>query len=1142
MRTRLLLGPAGSGKTFRCQTEIREELARSPSGPPLVLVAPRQSTYEWERHVLADPRIAGFTRLHILSFERLSHFIFDQLQSTPPEMLDDEGRLMVLRSLLTTRRSNLKLFRASSRLTGFAQELSSVLHDIQRRQLTPDALRALGGNVAGSPGLTAKLEDLAELYSAYLEWLSDHELQDANSRMAAATELLLDKAREPLGLEIGALWVDGFIEWTSQELDLLTALLPYCRAATMTLCLDRVPAKSASWLSSWSLANRMFSDIHDRLLRRPEVELQIEELPRSAKVGRFADNPVLRRLETHWNDANPAAGPKAASEKIAAHLRIALCTDPAQEARLAAREIVRFTRSGGRYREVSLLVRDLESYYPVIQRVFNRYRIPLFVDRRESMSHHPLAELTRNALRTLALGWKHEDWFAALKTGLVARDEKDIDELENEALARGWRGGAWLKPLNLVDSTRPEAEQQRQEELQERLERLRRRLVAPFEKLAIDLGGTKRRCSGPQLSAALRHFWLTLGAGERLEEWAAQADPGNSGPISGAAHATVWEQMNAWLANVELAFPAEPLPLRDWLPILEAGLGNLTVGIIPPSLDQVVFGQIDRSRNPDTRLAIILGMNEGVFPAKPDGGVLLTETDRTELQKRNVTLGLSAREQLARERFFGYQVCTRARERLFLTAAAQDMEGTLLNASPYLARIAALFPELNPEHPDSHPDAEQLEHSSELVIPLLGAAAGGVEIEELSPAWRELAALPALSEMLAGVRRFQPPDMAETIPATLTERLYGAVLRSSVSRLEEFAACPFKFFVHSGLRGEERRVFELDAREQGSFQHDVLAFFHEELRRENKRWRDLTPQQGRERIGKIARGFVASYREGLLNSSEQTRFMARVLTALLEDFIEVLIGWMRGQYLFDPVQVELPFGDRPEYPALEVDLPQGHKLALRGRIDRVDLGAGSDPEAAYCVVVDYKSSRKKLDRVLIASGLQLQLLAYLAVLRRWPTPESVFGRSRLVPAGVFYVNLRGATNRHAHRRAAFDNAEDDRKSAYQHSGRFDHQVLSLLDSRKDATAGDQFKYRLKKDGQPYANSDELLPAAEFAALLSGVEETLRTIGTRIYDGHVEVDPYRRGNETACDRCDYRAICRIDPWTHQYRGLPDPRES
>jgi ATP-dependent helicase/nuclease subunit B len=211
----------------------------------------------------------------------------------------------------------------------------------------------------------------------------------------------------------------------------------------------------------------------------------------------------------------------------------------------------------------------------------------------------------------------------------------------------------------------------------------------------------------------------------------------------------------------------------------------------------------------------------------------------------------------------------------------------------------------------------------------------------------------------------------------------------------------------------------------------------------------------------------------------------------------------------------------------------GRQLLLRGRIDRVDLWREPGADTALCVVIDYKSSEKKLDPVLLEHGVQLQLLSYLNVLQQALAPHAL-GEKRLVPAGVFYVNLRGGYTSGASR-ATLADAADARKEAYRHTGRFDANVLSLLDASSESR-GEQFNFRLTKDGQPYANSIEALSSDGFGALLSRVELQLREMGGRIFAGEAQVDPYRKGTETPCRFCDYAYVCRIDPWTHEYRVL------
>jgi ATP-dependent helicase/nuclease subunit B len=1128
VQIRFLLGPAGSGKTFRCLSEIRAALQASPEGAPLILLAPKQATFQLERQLLADDSLRGYTRLRILSFERLARFIFDQLRQAPPKMLDEEGRLMVLRALLAKKRDELKLFRASARLTGFAQQLSLVLRELQCNQLTPDALRKLADAARESGGLSSKLHDLALLLENYLEWLTAHGLQDANCLLSAATEALRSptpKAQSPK-LEaniIGGLWLDGFAELSLQELELLAALVPHCERATLAFCVD-AEAPADSWLSHWSAVRKTVEDCRKKLSTVPGVTIAIEPLPRDSKNSRFTI-PALADLEQSWstNEITQHA-PRTTHHE---GLRLLTCTDPDAEAIFAAREILKFVRTPrsdktqNRFRDAAVLVRDLEKYHEPLQRVFSRYNIPIFLDRRESVSHHPLAELTRSALRTIVYQWPHDDWFAALKTGLVPVAELDIDRLENEALARGWKGTVWQESIHLEN----------QPELSEKLEALRKKIIPPFKKLASQLAACQNRPTGPQLAAALRTLWDELNVEQQLEQWA-EATPVGAFTAPGSVHATVWDQMELWLRNISLAFDEEPLALRDWLPVLEAGLANLTVGVIPPALDQVLIGAIDRSRNPELKLAIVLGMNEGVFPAPPNAPALLTDADRDALSRRGATLGPALRERMARERYYGYIACTRSSEQLIVTCSRQDARGGALNPSLFLAQLQRIFPRVEMEEFSAEPNWNEIEHVFEMLPGLLRGDvmdSGGLQ------------SLPGVAPVLSQWQRWHSlasPEKLVLSPAA-AGALYRGELRTSVSALEKFAGCPFEFFVRYGLRADERALFEADPRQTGSFQHEILSRFHAQLRGENKRWRDITPQNARERIAAIGFELSRSFGEGLFEADERSRFMARALIEQLQNLMAALVGWMR-QYEFDPQEVELSFGLGPnDLPPWRLPLGDGKYLVLRGKIDRVDLWRVPNGDEALAVIVDYKSSGKKLDPIFLHHGMQLQLLSYLNALLHLPDPKKIFGVSKISPAGVFYVPLRARPDSGDTRYEVLDRAAAGASTAYQHTGRFDGNALMQLDNR-GLEKGDQFKFAKKKDGEFYKRGEALSTEA-FSALLTKIEADLRSHGERIFAGDIAARPFRKGAERACDWCQCQPVCRFDSWIHPFNVLRKPAE-
>jgi ATP-dependent helicase/nuclease subunit B len=1084
VQARYLLGPAGTGKTYRCLHEIAERLRANPEGRDLILVAPKQATFQLERQLLTDFDLPGFTRLRILSFERLADYVITKLNSPTLEMLSEEGRVMVLRALLRQRKG-LKIFHASASMAGFARQLSDELRELQRYQLTPPKLDELSANKTLPEVLRRKLHDLGHLLEAYTKWLDEHRLRDVDCLLTVAAEQLKTNANSALP-DIEGLWLDGFAEMTPQELALLSAIAPRCENMTLAFCLDRNQTRK-SWLSIWSSINETV----ERCQKVVGAGV-IEDLPRDVGTTRFAKAPAFRFLEQHWDNGHATHEP--------AGIRIAACANPESEVTLAARELIAFVRAGNRFRDCAVLLRSMDGYQDIIRRVFARYGIPNFLDRRESISHHALAELTRCSLQMVVSNWKHDDWFGALKTGLVSSDEDAIDRLENEALKRGWKGDVWLSPI-VVDGEVPQS-----------IDRLRIKLISPFLKLRESLQG--KAVSGEELADALRTLWRDLHVEEQLQTWEHPEQ-----------NATVWQQMVSWLDDVELAFGKQKMDLREWLPVLEAGLGGLTIGVIPPALDQVVVGTIDRSRNPELKLAIVLGMNEGIFPATPKSSRLLSEIERETLSRENILFGRNTRELLGRERFFAYIACTRARERLVVTCSERDAQDDTLNPSSFITRLQELFPKLTRETIET-PSWRDAEHACELASALVTAS----ETTRAQPIFQ----LPAFESLQNQLRFFRANEQLNDLSPRIVEALYGKALRTSVSRLERFAACAFRFFVDSGLGAEERRKFELDVRERGTFQHEVLYTFHQQLKNEDRTWHSITPDEARDRIGKIGRIAIPKFKDGLLMADAASRYSAQSMVRSLQDFVGAIVGWMK-QYEFEPRAVELRFDSKHgDLPSWELPLGDGHSLLFRGAIDRIDLMPLPNTKNALAVVMDYKSSGKKLDPLLMKHGLQLQLLAYLTVLRTLPQAAKMFGYEKLIPAGVFYVNLRGDYDGGRSRDEVLGD-DGATQLAYKHSGRFDFAMLKFLDNR-DADSGTQFNYRLTNSKAFNKTTKGPMDSGEFEQLLKDVEANLIRMGQSIYQGAIKPNPFQKGSDRACTTCEYQAACRIDPWTHEFRPL------
>jgi ATP-dependent helicase/nuclease subunit B len=1076
----LLTGPAGSGKTFRCLAEIAARLREEIEGAPLILLAPRQATYQLERQILCAPGVEGFTRLRILSFQRLAQLVFELTGQPEPKLLDEQGRVMVLRAILGRRKGTLEIYGASANREGLAQELSLLWRELCEHNLGPAGLSEAARRVS-NPRLAAKLRDLAAIFGDYEEWLAAQRLRDGDE--------LLDLAAEAAAAlpEIGGLWLDGFAQMTPQERRLLTAVLRKSANATLAFCLPSRPLKEWDSFSMWGGLARTYGQL------RADLEtifggVREESLPRRAKDGRFDAAPMLAHLEERWGGPCAFAGDCANPQA-----RIVKCANMEAEATFVAREILKFVRGGGRFREAAVLVRSLDAAHDTIRRVFHRYGIRFFMDRREAVAHHPLAELTRGALRAIALGYRPHELFCALKSGLAGVERDHLDWFENKALERGWQGDAWKKKL-------PCGPKANDWEIT-RVEEIRKLALGPIFKLERRLGATP---NGAELAAALREFWKTLEAEEQLTRWAEEARE--------AMHTTVWTQMEEWLKSIELAFASERLGLFEWLGIVEAGLAALSVGLIPPALDQTLVGAVDRSRNPDLKAVFLVGVNEGLFPRPGKERLLINDTERLALAEAGMNLGVTSAWDLGAEQFYGYIACTRGREQLTLTYSEADATGQPLNPSMFIGHLQRLFPQLEIEE-FSEPTWLEAEAPHELNRILFEAARKRIEIPLSN--WTPLRAVWERARGTLG-------DETERLSPATVESLYGKTLRTSVSRLEQFAMCPARFFVSSGLRAEERSLFELDRREEGSFQHEILAEFHRRVEKMGKLWRDVTPDEGRALIGKIASELKATFQEGLAEANPSNRFKAEAKTAALQEFIGVYLELLRDCE-FTPRHVELAFGANGPLPVWTLEIDSERRLEFSGRVDRVDVWMDESSGQCYAAVFDYKASERELDRKMVAKGVQQQLPAYLIALEKsggaiFPAPVRA--------AGAFYVNLRLKVEGKPRAEAL-----QGTKGELKQKGVFDWTLRDKFDPQKN---GSLFEYAV--NGPTAKGPLRALESADFRAQLAATEEQLRGLGRRIFEGEVKVDPYLHKNKTPCGHCLYGGICRIDPWTHSFQPL------
>ncbi|HUW83298.1 MAG TPA: PD-(D/E)XK nuclease family protein [Phycisphaerae bacterium] len=1152
MSVRFVLGRSGSGKTWRCLEAVRAALRTDPrEGPLLVLLVPEQASLQVERALLSEGDVAGFTRCEVLSFRRLAYRLLSQAGGDERQVISPLGRQMMLRYLLSEHADRLRFFGGVRGLAGLPERLGRTVNELMEQEVEPGALERVAAELSGgSAMLGAKLADMALLYREYLHQLGQ-ERADPTEQLTVA--------RRQLGrcgwLRGARVWVDGFAGFTVQQREFLVALAGCVSEMEIALLMDPgarlIDRPDEFPVEPFDLFART-ERTYERLLgclRREGITVEAPRRLAGRPQPRFARSPSLGLLERSLF-GGPAKSGKG--DQRADDVLLVEAPNRRSEVAAAVRHVVRLTRLGGhplRYREVAIILRDLEPYYELLEAALSAHGVPYFVDRREPVAHHPAVELVGAVLELLAEDFSVRAVGRLLKTGLTPLDDERADELENYVLAQGvrgrdlWYGEDWSYGRSLEGRGRQEdGGKQRGASLQ-RINASRRVLLEVLGDWPA-MAGREPDATVREWAAALFALMERMGVAGRLGEWWEQQH--EAGRLDRAQeHQQVWRDLVELLDDVVESLGEQRMAVEAFREVVESGLVGMKLALVPPRLDQVLVGSIERSRHPEIKAAVLLGLSDRSFPMVAGEDNVLNDEDREALEGAGVELAVTSRQRLLDERLLGYIAMTRAAQSLWLSWPVADEQGRGLQPSPFLEQVRRAFGELTVQRlqdPAIRPGIEDVTRPGNLAgymaTVMRQHRAGQIDAEQLEP-WLALYGWARSEEAAGRALRRALGSLRYGIDASLDERavalLYGdrRVLRTSVSRLERHSECPFEHFTAYALGLEERQLFELAAVDLGRLYHTILERFADTLIERNVTLAELEEGAISEALGQISRAAVEQLHDELMVSDPAMGFKLRQSERRMGRALRAQRFLGRGSS-FRPRGTELVFDDAREaaLPALRVATPKGRTAVVRGRIDRVDVAQVGRNLAA--VVLDYKSSRgRRLDLAEVLHGLALQLLSYLLVLQdhgeRWVGEP-------LLPVGVFYSPVLGGMRSVACVEPAHDE-EAFQAGPFKPRGVFDAGFLKQLDSEAGSGRSQRYAAFVKKDGSVgHMDTTDVASRPQLERLLDHVRQQIGRLADAILEGEIGVYPVRLGEWVPCRWCPYGAVCRIEPLMANVREL------
>ncbi len=1114
MSLRFCFGPSGSGKSHRIYEEIMQRAAEEP-GRNFLIIVPDQFTMQTQKDLVMRSDRDGILNIDVLSFGRLSHRILEEVGTKEMPVLDDTGKSLVLQKVAADLKEQLPAMGSLLHKQGYIHEVKSAISEFMQYGISTQDMDKLITSAQKRGALAMKLKDLKTLYRGFQDYIRDHFI---------TTEETLDVLRRSLSkskiLKGSVVVFDGFTGFTPIQNRLIQELMRVCAETivTVTIGVGEDPYKMDGEQKLFHLSKKTVADL-EKLAAEAEVE-RGEDLFVKGGPNRFAKAPALHYLEQNLfrYQYEPYAG-----EQQEIHMFEAL--SPREEVHQTALYIRHLIREQGMtYRDIAVVIGDLEGYASYVETEFGQLEIPCFLDRTRGIVLNPMIEYIKSALQLYIKDFSYDTVFHFLRSGMADISREEIDELENYVIRTGARGYRTYSRLftRRTEELQGNAEgsEQAEEKTMERLNRIRQQFMDAVE--ILHMGSQEK--AGDYVSH-LYDFLEQNQVQQKLLNYQQQFE--KEGDLSRAReYAQIYRLVMDLLDQVYELLGEEEISRQEFADILEAGFGEITVGTIPQNVDRIVVGDMERTRLKQVKVLFFLGVNDGNIPKNASKGGIISDMDREFLIESGTEMAPSPRQQMYIQRLYLYLNMTKPSEQLYLSYAKVNSEGKGIRPSYLIDTVRKLFPAMSVEYPQNRSRLEQIEGRQEgaryLAEELREYVEGTLPEEERQDfylMYRAYEADAAGRDLLtrAAFRRYRESGLSRIV----ARALYGQQLENSVSRLETYAACACRHFLQYGLSLQEREEFGFEVSDMGTVYHAVLENFAGKLAESNLTWWDFTEDFAAKAVKESVEAYAATYGETVLYSSARNEYAITRMSRILTRTVLTLQKHLK-QGSFQPDDYELSFRFAEDLDSIHVDLSEDEKMHLQGRIDRIDVS--EDAEHVYVKVIDYKSGNRKFDLAALYYGLQLQLVVYMNAAmemesRKHPDKE-------IVPAALLYYHIDDPTIE-TPVELTDEQINEQILAKLRMNGvvNSDPGVVERLD-RYMQDKSVVIPVEKKKDGSFSARSG-VLSREEMQLISSYVDAKIRSIGREILDGKIAANPYEKGNEEACTYCAYKKVCGFD---------------
>lgn len=1063
MSLRIIYGRAGTGKSEYCLNEIKKNKNKK-----IYIITPEQFSYSMEKRLLETLEKKVSLQAEVLSFKRLADRIFTEVGGTNDVVISKSSQAMIVYSILQKQKEELKfLGKTKENIDLILKEITELKkHNITVKKIEENIYNIQDINLQG------KLQDINKIYEEYENHLKDKYIDedDILTKMGK-------KIKESKMFDNSIIFIDEFSGFTMQEYSIIKEIIQKTEQINLTICADDLKADTMPETDIF-YSNKFFAN---KIIKMAE-DLKIEiEKPIYLEENKRLKNEELLHLEKNIYNINPEK-----YQKEIKNIKIKLTNDKYSEIENIAIEITKLIqKEKWKYRDISIISNNVEDITNIVKAVFNRYEIPYFIDEKVEITENIIIKYIISIIEIFSNNWSQESVLNYIKSGFLNLEKEEIYNVENYCVKNGIKGNKWYK--------------NKWQDLEETQEKI----VKPLLNLKNNIEKEK---TAKQISKEIYNFINQNNIEQKMNEKIERL-PKEITKI----YKESFDVLIDVLDEIATFFGDEKMSFEKYREILKIGLKNKEVGKIPQFMDQVIIGDIDRTRTHKVKAMFIIGMNDGNFPSVNKNEGYFNDKDREILKENNLEIAKNTLENLYEDQFNIYKAFTIAEEKLYISYNSTNKEGASLRPSVLITKIKNIFPKIKEE-------SEVLEKKNEIInvnatfnelLAELRKKANNEEIEEIwydvynwynsQEKWKE--------KLQKNMKALQYTNNAQKIQKENIKKLYGDTLKTSISKMEQYKKCPFSFHLKYGLKLKDTEEYKIKSIDTGNFMHEILDEFFSTINIE-----EIKEEEIEEIIKDIINQKLKLDKNSIFTSSPKFIVLTNKLKNTVIQSIKYIVYQIKNSD-FKPVSNELEFSKKID------------NVEISGKIDRVDIA-----ENKFIRIIDYKSSEKNIDLNQMLAGTQIQLMTYIDILAEKQKKE---------PAGILYFNLIEPIINES-KNLSIEEIEEKIKKSFKMKGLIlaDINVIKMMDKTLEKGASNNIPAYIGKDGEISKTRSNVVTEEQFKDLQITINKIIKKISKEILEGNIEIKPIydSKTKTSACKFCEYKNICRFNPEENEYEYL------